>query len=453
MGVVLILRYAYASTAWTPARGERFAAAYGGPAEPRLDARPIVDAVGEALTSVYFELVTDPAVQPRVALELIYDPNVSDTLGETERMRGLAYEFLDRARDTGAFQLIDAIADADAYRRPPEPRPIYAWELPDVGRARHIARLNRVRMFDAAAKGDWVEFARAYESSLALSRLMLLRGTSIEAMLGCAVLDQADGELRCTLMEQKIPDGVLADLQRRRARQHAGRFEAKAVVEGERTQVLDMLDATHTRGGTLLLSEFVAIGQQRDLFGIPAEHVHWFNVVGLLFPDRNECVAAEEQLFSPFQTIDLPAAERDNEQELLDETLELVPRHMPVLAVGCPPLDRVVGAVDRARTYSAGTDLMLALARFRVCEGEYPTSIEALGPEATDPITGRRFGYRLLGPGEDPFGRPYLLYSFGRDRHDDGGNAPTFKYRDAQLFGDRSEPGEDAIINRARAER
>ena len=38
----------------------------------------------------------------------------------------------------------------------------------------------------------------------------------------------------------------------------------------------------------------------------------------------------------------------------------------------------------------------------------------------SDPLHGGPFGYRLTP--DDPHGRPYLLYSTGLDRNDDGGD-------------------------------
>jgi hypothetical protein len=267
------------------------------------------------------------------------------------------------------------------------------------------------------------------------------------------VLEHVDAELRLTLMERDVPDDVLGDIQRRRERQHAGRFDAGPVLEGERMQLLDMLDATHTRGGTLLPSEYTTVGKERDWFGIPAEHVHWLNFVGLLLSSKEECVALADQLFAPMKTIDEPAHERRNESLVLRDVIGEVPMSMPTLGVGMPHLAGYVTSIDTVRTYSAATDLMLALARYHKRSGEYPESIHIPGAEVTDPMTGEPFGYKRLDPASDPFGRSYLLYSFGRDRRDDGGAGAKSKLGDSQLFKAQFKPGEDAIMNRARAEK
>lgn len=56
--------------------------------------------------------------------------------------------------------------------------------------------------------------------------------------------------------------------------------------------------------------------------------------------------------------------------------------------------------------------------------GTSPESLDDLVPEyleavPIDPASGKAYGYRLLT--DDPDGRPYLLYSFGVDGADDGG--------------------------------
>ncbi|MCH8315985.1 MAG: hypothetical protein IIA64_08440, partial [Planctomycetes bacterium] len=45
---------------------------------------------------------------------------------------------------------------------------------------------------------------------------------------------------------------------------------------------------------------------------------------------------------------------------------------------------------------------------------------EILAAVPIDPLHGGVFGYRLTP--DDPHGRPYLLYSTGLDRNDDGGD-------------------------------
>jgi hypothetical protein len=96
---------------------------------------------------------------------------------------------------------------------------------------------------------------------------------------------------------------------------------------------------------------------------------------------------------------------------------------------------------------SEGTRVMVALALHRARHGAYPSSLSALAPEIlpeapVDPLHGLPFVYRLLE--DDPHGRPYLLYSTGYDRTDDGG-------RPSEVRGEPFTAGSDHVINKPRS--
>lgn len=447
-----VLWYAFATPGGRPSFRAEYYEKFGGPMSPRLDARPIVDEVGEQIYAAYNEVITDSFDRERVRMEFIFDPNASDPLGETDRLRNLTNEFVDRLCATDFPATVDQFAQADGYRRPPPPGRLIDWVGPDLGRVRFIARINRIRMYRAANKADWAEFSRAYESSLALSRLLSTRGTMTETLLGCAVRLISDDELRCALMEHDLGESVLSGLEQARARQRVREFSAKHGLEGERIITLDTLDALHTLGGTLLLSELTKLGGQKDFFGIPVRHVHWVNIAGLLFPSKSESAALVNQLFDCYAAIDEPAFKRSDEAELCSND-DAMTGNM-VVDLLAPPFSKYVSAVDVNRTYAAGIDVMLRLAHFHASHGEFPAALSELaGADVTDPLTGKAFGYIRVDQASDPFHRPYLLYSFGRDRVDDGGNAQKTRAKDFRLFDSDFETGFDALISRARAER
>ena len=80
---------------------------------------------------------------------------------------------------------------------------------------------------------------------------------------------------------------------------------------------------------------------------------------------------------------------------------------------------------DALQVEVRATLVMIAIAEYKVRQGKYPVHLDDLVPEIVaavpfDPLTGGAFGYRLTP--DDPHGRPYLLYSTGLDRNDDGGD-------------------------------
>ena len=67
----------------------------------------------------------------------------------------------------------------------------------------------------------------------------------------------------------------------------------------------------------------------------------------------------------------------------------------------------------------------LAIEQFRNQHGQLPNSLDDLVPKllaeiSEDPFDGAELRYQLTGKG-------YMLYSIGRDRHDDGGLEETDK--------------------------
>ncbi len=172
----------------------------------------------------------------------------------------------------------------------------------------------------------------------------------------------------------------------------------------------------------------------------------------MLFPSKSESEALVNQLFDCYAAIDEPAFKRSDEAELFSNDDAMTGNR--VVDVLAPPFSKYVSAVDVNRTYAAGIDVMLRLAYFHARHGEFPAALSELaGADIVDPLTGEPFGYIRVDQASDPFHRPYLLYSFGRDRVDDGGNAPKTRAKDFRLFDSEFETGFDALISRARAER
>lgn len=91
-----------------------------------------------------------------------------------------------------------------------------------------------------------------------------------------------------------------------------------------------------------------------------------------------------------------------------------------LLGVTPPALPQIAELYWRTRTRRRLMIAHLLLREYRLREGRYPASIEALNlKELTiDPFSGRPFVYRLTG-------ERYLLYSVGVDGKDDGGHNPA----------------------------
>ncbi len=114
-------------------------------------------------------------------------------------------------------------------------------------------------------------------------------------------------------------------------------------------------------------------------------------------------------------------------------------------------IDRTLSADHRSRKRSAmgahGCKLIIAVRLYELNSGELPDKLTDVTPGIleslpTDPINGKPFGYRTLL--DDPFGRPFIIYSFGADGIDnDGLQEPGSIYRAL----DEDYPGFDYPIN------
>ena len=107
-----------------------------------------------------------------------------------------------------------------------------------------------------------------------------------------------------------------------------------------------------------------------------------------------------------------------------------IPTRYALLKMLIPATGKAIESSLMQEVQLEGTRVVLALEIHRSRHGEYPRSLAELAPAILpevppDPVTGGLFGYRLLAPGEDPAGRPYVLYSFGNDHRDDGGRTAS----------------------------
>jgi hypothetical protein len=88
-------------------------------------------------------------------------------------------------------------------------------------------------------------------------------------------------------------------------------------------------------------------------------------------------------------------------------------------ALMLPALISTAQAEDRGATYFTLVELAVSLERFRVDHGRYPNAIVELAPKYVSEIPRDAFADRPLQYKNTKMG--YLLYSFGKNGHDDGG--------------------------------
>jgi len=116
---------------------------------------------------------------------------------------------------------------------------------------------------------------------------------------------------------------------------------------------------------------------------------------------------------------DLPATQigEDPVEQLRREGPAIYTKLTLLLA---PALARTMEKTDRLLAISRMTEIACALERYRLANGGYPDTLDALKPALlsevpSDPCTGKPFQYRRTGDGT------FQLYSLGLNGRDDGG--------------------------------
>lgn len=360
------------------------------------------------------------------------DAEARGDLFKVEDARAVCREWIEEFRNAGGFDDLAKLPPIPYAARPyPEGGPLVLVLLPELGHSRQLARMNSARMKLAADAGDEAERLAAFEEMLASARLLGAQTTLIDNLVAVAIYSTACTELRREIIERPLGAPAARELLAAMDRQKL--HSAARAFDGERFSALDMIQRTYSDDGrgngrflpaaaaTLGADLGMPVGGQGGNFG-PSRT---FNVLGLLQPGRSETEAKVNAIYDYFVMLaDMTRAER-SAYSGLDPTVGL--ERFKILEMLVPAIGRVLEVNDQSASEVAATRIMLALEVYRAENGAYPASLDELSPailsvEPVDVVNGKGFGYRLLAPGADPDGRGYLLYSFGADGVDNGGN-------------------------------
>ena len=174
--------------------------------------------------------------------------------------------------------------------------------------------------------------------------------------------------------------------------------------------------------------------------GIPYTVGDWrhnlLNTLRFHYPDRRETVAAVERYFRRVQEglNELPNAERRTESSDLAQASML----NLMLSLIEQTNEHVVQLAWRLKTHEVGVITLLAIQRYFRANGSYPDNLGQLVEH----------GF-LKEPLQDPFGRGaltyrktdkgFLLYSWGANRQDDGGQLGTDSHGQPRMWADNGD--------------
>lgn len=369
-------------------------------------------------------------------------------------------------REQGVFDLLARLASEKRAIRPVRPDAqgrLFFMMIPELGRMRNLARMQRDRMVIAAETGDWADLAAAYEQTLALARIAGGQGWLIDYLVGVAIEQLAHHHMSASLVQSPPTDAAII-----RAMLDALDRQTQATVElalrGERVLLGDSIQWLHTdngRGsGRLLYAEF-----QRNLgLGGPGGtggssflnklgSSRLGNIAGFVFASKAQTIRKTDEYFEGILRLAREPLNHRTAEVFDAATFEsTLPGRYIMLKTFLPAVSQTLRSEAICRVQRAGTRALLHVELFRIEHGRPPESLDELAPGTppgvlTDPLTGGRFAYRRL-DAPDRFGRTYLLYSIGADGEDNRGK-PNVNPPVASLLPGKAS-GTDYVINSPR---
>lgn len=356
-----------------------------------------------------------------VDYSMLGDPQVHPTVYQAS-LAAIEY-----ANQDGLFAELDNLAAAPRAVWPKPSSPLFENLFPGLGQSRNLARMGAARMDLAAARGDWDEFARAFEHTLGVSRVCDAQGFLISKLVSIAIDSLALDRARSILATAAVPEATLARLLR--AMDSSARAPFADSIEAERLGMMDVIQNVFTddgRGdGMIILSKFRTMTGEAP----PAGPGSWriINVAGLLLPGKEATTAKCDELFDGITSY---AAAAPGARSALDfqpdRWVDELPRKFAPLKVLAPAFGRAVGARDQHASLWEGTRVMLGVEIYKRRHGQYPESLAQLVPAIlkeipADPFNPGGYRYARLAPGEDAMGAGYTLYSVGADGKDEKG--------------------------------
>lgn len=425
--------------------------------QPGVDAFPIIMSMDEECDRICDHVERDSAVWKDLKFSALCDPTHKPEHANRDELFVAIRKTVSRYSSSAIPSKWPELMAAD--RSLHAPVGVAAWEMlsPDAGKRRKLARLCAARMYIAQETRDWSEFVVAYEQGLVLSKISSWRPFLIEQMVAAAISDLMEQELSRAMVSNTMDLSTLDALDKAR-RRWAPTTNLGLAVEGERRIMLDAVQRTFSDdgrgGGTQLFDRINALRDPPNTyFGLSGDNVKYLNSAGLFMRGRAETTMRVNALMDVLiETIDVDMVPYRRGHLVFAEFDGRVmswQKYYPVIEVMTPNWLRAIRSADSAKVIRAGTGVMLGIERYRIENGRWPEDLAAIrGIDATDPLNGRPFVYRLVQPNAPTAERAYLLYSIGLDDIDNQGLMKVGRERDALMFG--GVEGVDYLFNAPR---
>ena len=332
---------------------------------------------------------------------------------------------LQRMRQLGVSQLLDRLSASKIALRPVDGSgPLSDDSLSHVLWVNRIVKSQAASFRISAMEGDSEQMVKAFKHGLRLAETISYQPTDTEYWSGAAMATLILNELQSSLVESDLGPDTYSALAKT-----LGEFSPSRAVfslECERVSYHDLADWVFTDDGNgdgFMSSELGDWGlisaDQRSL----GEAV----VARFILATKRESTQELDRM------IDWLIAEAEAEPTQVNLRARYEQRMIQLyISFRYPFIENLFGAPEHSISIEdalhveiSATLVMIAIAEYKMQKGEYPAHLDDLVPEILtavpiDPLHGGVFGYRLTP--DDPHGRPYLLYSTGLDRNDDGGD-------------------------------
>lgn len=355
-------------------------------------------------------------------------------------------ELLVELRDQCVFDLIDEIPAA-TLATPGAFVPIDSPSSRDytvLGATRTLTRICAARMRLASDAGKISQFIRAWRAGRVACDALENDATMLHWWTLTACEQMFWSEIVHSLNSNSSPEWIDAI-----AREWADGppRSITRTLEYEHARAIDNIDwyfsnPSRVRKGLSApeLKKDLAINiSARSFLGWPARTDEQGRGLGTYKENRDATNAAWEWLKEAAKLEDAQARRR-----MLDKLPN--PENLVIPQYNSAGAESTVRNLDVLAIQHRGISLMLMIEQYRIDHGEYPETLDDLGPAALspclfDPFAGEPMRYKKVEPMMDAYYRGYLLWSVGYDGVDnDATQGSTWSWT-------KTAPGTDTVIN------
>ena len=333
------------------------------------------------------------------------------------------------ARDSGLLDMLAQLGATDRLSMPVSGQPLLQLELPQLGWARALARLNGARMILAARDADHDQLAAAFGQNLWLARAVprsspVLIGNLVGLAIDALTLQRVRGLLLAGQIDARLAQRLLDALDAAPPPLTMGQ-----TLDAEHLMRLDTINRLYTDDGhgdgLFLVEQFGELLPGTDV-GPDVAKAAGAKTGSPSFVSKKAVLSREKEIHSLLLALadaapqDRPGLEATFQADL-EKRSPFTARGQANMLLGIlsPSIGRPAGTHDQHALELAATRIMLAIEVYRARTGQPPASLADLTPGIlaeipTDPYTRAPL---LYAPAADST-LGYTLYSAGYDQTD-----------------------------------